>query len=82
MAKKFAHTGTQQAPSAAAPGALNQSLAPFISGGEPITTMTVQVPIRLKQALKRQALDDNTTMRELLTTILETHFTQSSFKMD
>ena len=44
--------------------------------------MTVQVPIRLKQALKRQALDDNTTMRELLTTILETHFTQSSFKMN
>jgi len=29
----------------------------FIEGAEPMTTMTVQLPERLKQALKQAALD-------------------------
>lgn len=49
----------------------------FVSGSEPLTTMTVQVPERLRRALKQQALDHNTTVKELLTQILEAHFAQS-----
>jgi hypothetical protein len=38
----------------------------FIEGAEPMTTMTVQIPERLKQALKQEALDRRTTVKALL----------------
>ena len=36
--------------------------------------MTVQIPERLKRALKRQALDRDTTIKNLLIEILEAYF--------
>jgi len=47
----------------------------FISGDEPQTMMTVQIPIRLKKALKQEALDQDITIKNLLIQILESHFT-------
>ncbi|MFQ5875577.1 MAG: hypothetical protein ACE5JL_17510 [Dehalococcoidia bacterium] len=49
----------------------------FISGSEPQTTMTVQLPERLKFALKRQALDRHTTVKNLLIEILEAYFAEN-----
>jgi len=45
----------------------------FIEGAEPITTMTVQIPERLKHALKQTALDRKTTVKALLIEIIEGH---------
>jgi hypothetical protein len=55
----------------------------FIEGAEPMTTMTVQIPERLKQALKQAALDRRTTVKGLLIEMLEGHLaatTSSTFK--
>ena len=38
----------------------------FISGNEPFTTMTIQVPERLKYRLKEEALRQRTTMKDLI----------------
>jgi hypothetical protein len=46
----------------------------FIAGAESLTTMTVQIPERLKRALKRHALDRDTTIKHLLIEILEGYF--------
>jgi predicted transcriptional regulator len=38
----------------------------FIEGAEPMTTVTVQIPERLKHALKQAALDRKTTVKALV----------------
>jgi hypothetical protein len=45
----------------------------FIAGEEPMTTMTVQIPERLKHALKQAALDRKTTVKALLIELIEGH---------
>ena len=76
MTRKFDITGRKTAPAAKATPAIAEELEHFIAGAEPITTMTVQIPERLKRALKQQALDRNTTVKNLLIEILETHFAE------
>lgn len=71
--KSFDIIGKKTAPATTAASEMER----FISGSEALTTMTVQVPERLRRALKQQALDHNTTVKELLTQILEAHFAQS-----
>jgi hypothetical protein len=46
----------------------------FISGDEPMTTVTVQIPTRLKRALKREAAEQDRTIKEILIDLLEVHF--------
>lgn len=80
MTKKFAITATAApAPQrvGAAPDA-TPAMERFIAGVEPLTTMTVQLPSRLKRALKQQALDRDTSVKNLLIEILDTHFAQTS----
>ena len=74
MTKKFDITGRKTAQAAQSIPERAQDLEHFIAGAEPITTMTVQIPERLKRALKQQALDRNTTVKNLLIEILGTHF--------
>jgi len=54
-----------------------QKLETFISGSEPQTTMTVQIPDRLKFALKKEALNRKTTVKKVLIEILDNYFTEN-----
>jgi hypothetical protein len=74
VTKKFDITGRKTAQAAPSSPERAQDMEHFITGAEPITTMTVQIPERLKRALKQQALDRNTTVKNLLIEILGTHF--------
>ena len=53
---------------------IDEDMEHFIAGAESLTTMTVQIPERLKRALKRQALDRDMTIKNLLIEILEAYF--------
>jgi len=53
---------------------LDEDMEHFIAGAESLTTMTVQIPERLKRALKRLALDRDMTIKNLLIEILEAYF--------
>lgn len=53
-----------------------QKLETFISGSEPQTTMTVQIPERLKFSLKKEALNRKTTVKNVLIEILDRHYTE------
>jgi hypothetical protein len=44
---------------------------------EPMTTMTVQIPERLKHALKQAALDRKTTVKAFLIELIEGHLEAS-----
>jgi hypothetical protein len=74
VTKKFDITGKKTAQPAKSPPNRAEDLEHFIAGAEPITTMTVQIPERLKRALKREALDRDTTVKNLLIELLETYF--------
>lgn len=50
-----------------------QAIDRFVSGTEPMTTMTVQIPARLKQVLKRAALDRQMTVKAVLIELIEQH---------
>ncbi|MEE9148435.1 MAG: hypothetical protein V3U27_13655 [Candidatus Tectomicrobia bacterium] len=76
MTKKFDITGRNTSPPAGPPPATGQDMARFIAGAELQTTMTVQIPARLKRVLKRQALEHDTTIKNLLIEILEAHFAE------
>jgi len=52
---------------------MEQAMDHFIAGEEPMTTMTVQIPERLKHALKQAALDRHTTVKALLIELIEGH---------
>jgi hypothetical protein len=59
------------------PEASSAAMERFISGEEPMTTITVQIPKRLHTRLKRAALDRDMKMRALLIEILDRHFVES-----
>jgi len=76
MTKKFDITGRPPGPAVPPPPATPRALDQFIAGAEPLTTMTVQLPQRLRRALKQQALDRDTSIKQLLIEILEAHFAE------
>jgi hypothetical protein len=49
-----------------APSPVDDAMDRFIEGAEPMTTVTVQIPERLKHALKQAALDRKTTVKALV----------------
>jgi hypothetical protein len=71
--KKFeiSGRGPNRPPSAAI--AHEQAIERFIDGTEPITTVTVQIPERLKRAYKQAALDGKTTVKALIIEAMEAH---------
>jgi hypothetical protein len=75
VTKKFDITGRHTAQMANSIPDIHQEMEHFIAGAESLTTMTVQIPERLKRALKREALDRDTTIKNLLIEILEGYFT-------
>ena len=74
MTKKFDITGRHTAQTAKVMPDLDEDMEHFIAGAESLTTMTVQIPERLKRALKRLALDRDMTIKNLLIEILEAYF--------
>ena len=74
MTKKFDITGRHTAQTAKSTPDIDQEMEHFIAGAESLTTMTVQIPERLKRALKRLALDRDMTIKHLLIEILEAYF--------
>jgi hypothetical protein len=76
VTKKFDITGRRTAQAVPSASDIDQEMEHFIAGAESLTTMTVQIPERLKRALKRQALDRDTTIKNLLIEILEAYFAE------
>ena len=74
MTKKFDITGRHTVQTAKVTSDIDEDMEHFIAGAESLTTMTVQIPERLKRALKREALDRDTTIKNLLIEILEGYF--------
>ena len=74
MTKKSDITGRNAAQTAKVTPDIDEDMEHFIAGAESVTTMTVQIPDRLKRALKRLALDRDTTIKNLLIEILEAYF--------
>ena len=74
MTKKFDITGRHTVQTAKVTSDIDEDMKHFIAGAESLTTMTVQIPERLKRALKRQALDRDMTIKNLLIEILEAYF--------
>jgi len=74
VTKKFDITGRNTVQIAKSTPDIDQEMEHFIAGAESLTTMTVQIPERLKRALKRHALDRDTTIKNLLIEILEGYF--------
>jgi hypothetical protein len=74
VTKKFDITGRHTVQTAKVTSDIDEDMKHFIAGAESLTTMTVQIPERLKRALKRQALDRDMTIKNLLIEILEAYF--------
>jgi hypothetical protein len=74
VTKKFDITGRHTVQTAKVTSDIDEDMEHFIAGAESLTTMTVQIPERLKRALKRLALDRDMTIKNLLIEILEAHF--------
>jgi hypothetical protein len=70
MKRKFDISGRPSAPR-------DDAMDRFIEGSEAMTTMTVQIPERLKYALKQAALNEHTTVKALLINIIEAHLAAS-----
>ena len=75
MKGKFDITGRTSGHTSASP--IDDVVDRFVSGAEPMTTMTVQIPERLKHALKQAALDRKTTVKALLIELIEGHLVAS-----
>jgi hypothetical protein len=73
--KKFEISSRTAGSSGPSTPARDQVMDRFIEGTEAMTTMTVQIPERLKHALKQAALDRKTTVKALLIEIIEGHLT-------
>ncbi len=71
--KKFEIAGRTAGQAMPATTTRDQAMDRFIEGAEPMTTMTVQIPERLKHALKQAALDRKTTVKALLIELIEGH---------
>jgi hypothetical protein len=76
MKGKFEITG--RTPEHTGPSPIDDAVDRFIAGEEPMTTMTVQIPERLKHALKQAALDRKTTVKALLIEMIEGHLAASN----
>jgi hypothetical protein len=74
VTKKFDITGRHAVQTAKVTSDIDEDMEHFIAGAESLTTMTVQIPERLKRALKRLALDRDMTIKNLLIEILEAYF--------
>jgi hypothetical protein len=74
VTKKFDITGRHTVQTSKITSDIDADMEHFIAGAEALTTMTVQIPERLKRALKRQALDRDMTIKNLLIEILEAYF--------
>jgi hypothetical protein len=75
MKGKFDIPGRVPGHPSASPTVMDDAMDRFVSGTEPMTTMTVQIPERLKHALKQAALDRKTTVKALLIELIEQHLT-------
>jgi hypothetical protein len=75
MKGKFEISGRTSAAAGASP--LDDAVDRFVAGVEPMTTMTVQIPERLKHALKQAALDRKTTVKALLIELIEAYLAAS-----
>jgi hypothetical protein len=75
--KKFEISGRSAGQPGPSTTTHDQAMERFIAGSEPMTTVTVQIPERLKFALKQAALDDHTTVKALLIKIIEAHLATS-----
>jgi hypothetical protein len=75
MKGKFDITGRAPVQTGSSP--MEAAVDRFVSGEEPMTTMTVQIPERLKHALKQAALDRKTTVKALLIEMIEGHLAAS-----
>jgi hypothetical protein len=75
--KKFEIAGRPARPSEPTTTVRDDALARFIEGAEAMTTMTVQIPERLKHALKRAALDRKTTVKALVIESLEGYLAET-----
>jgi hypothetical protein len=73
MKGKFDIAGRTSGHASSSP--IDDAVERFVSGAEPMTTVTVQIPERLKHALKQAALDRKTTVKALLSEIIERHLT-------
>jgi hypothetical protein len=73
VTKKFDITGRHTVQTAKVTSDIDEDMEHFIAGAESLTTMTVQIPERLKRALKRLALDRDMTIKNLLIEILEAY---------
>jgi hypothetical protein len=71
MKGKFDISGRTPGQTATSP--VDDAVDRFVTGVEPMTTMTVQIPERLKHALKQAALDRKTTVKALLIELIEEH---------
>jgi hypothetical protein len=69
--KKFEIPGRALGQAMTSPMARDQVMDRFIEGTEPMTTLTVQIPERLKRVLKQAALDRQTTVKALLIELIE-----------
>jgi hypothetical protein len=74
VTKKFDITRRHTVQTAKVTSDIDEDMEHFIAGAESLTTMTVQIPERLKRALKRLALDRDMTIKNLLIEILEAYF--------
>jgi hypothetical protein len=54
---------------------IDDAVERFVSGAELMTTITVQIPERLKHALKQAALDRKTTVKALVIELIEERLT-------
>jgi len=66
MHAKFDITGTRPRPEMTPQPDANPAIEQFIAGREPMRTMSIDIPARLLQELKRQALERQMTMKALL----------------
>jgi hypothetical protein len=73
MKGKFEISGRAPGQAGPVPSPIDEAMNRFIGGAEPMTTMTVQIPERLKHALKQAALDRKTTVKALLIELIEGH---------
>jgi hypothetical protein len=69
MKGKFDISARTATPSQSSP--IDDAVDRFVAGVEPMTTMTVQIPERLKRVLKQAALDRGTTVKALIIELIE-----------
>jgi hypothetical protein len=77
MKGKFEISGRTPGHTGSSPTVMDDAVDRFVSGAEPMRTMTVQLPERLIYAFKQMALDRKTTLKALLTEAMEAYLAAS-----